>query len=73
MKKLIHQAAFEDLSGGIAETFKKNKWSEEDFFESVETHRDEKRKSDKHYNILKDTKFPKVRIIRAETFIEKFV
>ncbi len=29
--------------------------------------------NDKHYNIMKDIKFPKVRIIRAETFIEKFI
>ncbi len=44
IKKLINQAAFENLSKGIAETFEKNRWSECDFFEIVERHRDEKRK-----------------------------
>ena len=44
MKKLISQAAFENLSEGIAETFERNKWSEENFFEIVEKHRDEKKK-----------------------------
>ncbi len=44
MRKLINQAAFRNLSEGIAETFEKNRWSEEDFFEIVERHRDEKRK-----------------------------
>ncbi len=29
--------------------------------------------NDKHYNILKNVRFPEVRVIRAETFIEKFV
>jgi hypothetical protein len=43
MKKLINQAAFESLSKGIAETFEKNRWSEDDFFDIVERHRDEKR------------------------------
>ncbi len=49
LKKLIHQAAFENLSHGIAETFKKNSWSKKDFFEIVETHRDEKRKTKTGY------------------------
>ncbi|MCP4345168.1 MAG: hypothetical protein GY795_06535 [Desulfobacterales bacterium] len=44
IKKLINQAAFENLSKGIAETFEKKKWSEEDFFEIVERHRAEKKK-----------------------------
>ena len=44
IKKLINQAAFENLSKGIAETFEKNRWSEDDFFEIVEKHRDDKRK-----------------------------
>lgn len=44
IKKLINQVAFENLSEGIAETFEKNKWSEKDFFEIVERHRDEKKK-----------------------------
>ncbi|MCP4345029.1 MAG: hypothetical protein GY795_05825 [Desulfobacterales bacterium] len=44
IKKFINQAVFENLSKGIAETFEKNKWSEEDFFEIVERHRDEKKK-----------------------------
>lgn len=44
IKKLIHQAAFENLSKGIAETFEKNRWTEDDFFEIVERHRAEKRK-----------------------------
>lgn len=44
MKKLINQIAFENLSKGIAETFEKNRWSEEDFFEIVERHRAEKKK-----------------------------
>lgn len=29
--------------------------------------------NDKHYNMLKDINFPKVEVIRAKTFIEKFV
>ena len=29
--------------------------------------------NDKHYNILKNVRFPKVRVIKAEIFIEKFV
>jgi len=29
--------------------------------------------NDKHYNILKDIKFPKVEVIKAETFMEKFI
>ena len=44
IKKLINQITFENLSKGIAETFEKNKWSEEDFFEIVEGHRAEKKK-----------------------------
>ncbi|QTA93397.1 hypothetical protein [Desulfonema magnum] len=44
IKKLINQAAFESLSEGIAETFEKNRWSEDDFFEIVERHREKKRK-----------------------------
>ncbi|MCP4350244.1 MAG: hypothetical protein GY795_32605 [Desulfobacterales bacterium] len=44
IKKLINQAAFENLSEGIAETFEKKKRSEEDFFEIVEKHRAEKKK-----------------------------
>ena len=41
INKLINQAAFENLSKGIAETFEKNKWSNEDFFEIIESHRAE--------------------------------
>lgn len=44
IKKLINQVAFEKLSKGIAETFDKNKWSEEDFFNIVENYRNEKKK-----------------------------
>jgi hypothetical protein len=44
IKKLINRIAFENLSGGIAGTFERNKWSEEDFFEIVERHRAEKKK-----------------------------
>ena len=44
IKKLINQAAFENLSKGIAEAFEKNKWSEENFFEIVENFRNEKKK-----------------------------
>lgn len=44
IKKLINQTAFESLSEGITETFEKNKWHEEDFFEIVEKFRDEKKK-----------------------------
>ncbi len=44
IKKLINQVTFANLSEGIAETFEKNKWSEEDFFEIVEKRRDEKKK-----------------------------
>ena len=29
--------------------------------------------NDKHYNILKGIRFPKVRVIKGEAFIEKFV
>ncbi|VFN05634.1 MAG: hypothetical protein BECKG1743D_GA0114223_110841 [Candidatus Kentron sp. G] len=41
MKKRINQAAFRNLSKGIAGTFENNRWSEEDFFEIVEKCRDE--------------------------------
>ena len=44
IRKLINQLAFRILSEGIAETFEKNRWSEDDFFEIVEKHRDEKKK-----------------------------
>ena len=44
IKKLINQAAFRNLSYGIAETFEENRWNEEDFFKIVERHRDEKKK-----------------------------
>jgi len=44
MRKLINQAAFRSLSEGIAETFEKNRWNEDDFFEIVERHRDKKKK-----------------------------
>ncbi len=43
IRKLINQVAFRNLSEGITETFEKNRWSEEDFFEIVERHRDEKK------------------------------
>ncbi|KOR32664.1 hypothetical protein TI05_05870 [Achromatium sp. WMS3] len=43
IKKLINQIAFKKLSEGIAETFEMNRWNEEDFFEVVEKHRDEKK------------------------------
>jgi len=29
--------------------------------------------NDKHYNMLKDIEFPNVEVIKAETFIEKFI
>ncbi|MCP4345169.1 MAG: putative toxin-antitoxin system toxin component, PIN family [Desulfobacterales bacterium] len=29
--------------------------------------------NDKHYNMLKDIEFPKVEVIKAETFIEKLI
>jgi hypothetical protein len=38
MKKLINQSAFEK---GIAETFEKNRWNKDDFFDIVERYRDE--------------------------------
>jgi len=41
IKQLINKIAFRNLSEGIAETFEKNKWSEEDFFNVVETCRSE--------------------------------
>nr|VFJ65806.1 MAG: hypothetical protein BECKFM1743C_GA0114222_104044 [Candidatus Kentron sp. FM]VFJ65967.1 MAG: hypothetical protein BECKFM1743A_GA0114220_103964 [Candidatus Kentron sp. FM]VFK15910.1 MAG: hypothetical protein BECKFM1743B_GA0114221_103934 [Candidatus Kentron sp. FM] len=41
VKKRINQAAFRNLSKGIAETFENNPWSEEDFFEIVEKCRGE--------------------------------
>lgn len=43
IKKLINRVAFRNLSEGIAETFEKNKWTEEDFSEIVEKHRKEKK------------------------------
>ena len=43
IKKLINRIAFRNLSEGIAETFEKNKWTEEDFSEIVETYRKEKK------------------------------
>jgi len=36
IKKLINQVAFKQLTVGISETFEKNKWNEQDFFEAVE-------------------------------------
>ncbi len=36
MKKLINKIAFQNLSNGITDTFERNKWKEEDFFEIVE-------------------------------------
>ena len=44
IKKLINRIAFENLSKGVAETFEKNGWSEEDFFQMVEDIRNENRK-----------------------------
>ncbi|MDM8553416.1 hypothetical protein QUF75_01645 [Desulfococcaceae bacterium HSG7] len=44
IRKLVNQVAFRNLSEGIAETFEKNRWSEEDFFEIVKRHRDKKKK-----------------------------
>lgn len=43
IKQLINKIAFRNLSEGIAATFEKNKWSEEDFFNVVETCRREKK------------------------------
>jgi len=43
IKKLINRIAFQNLSEGIAGTFEKNKWTEEDFSEIVETYRKEKK------------------------------
>ncbi|MDM8549384.1 hypothetical protein QUF72_04865 [Desulfobacterales bacterium HSG2] len=44
IRKIINQIAFQNLSEGIAETFEKNNWSDEDFSEIVENYRDEKKK-----------------------------
>ncbi len=44
LKKLINQAAFENLTKGIGETFDKNRWDDEDFFKEVENLREEKKK-----------------------------
>lgn len=44
IKKLINQVALKNLSEGIAKTFEKNRWSEEDFFEVAERYRTEKKK-----------------------------
>lgn len=44
IRKIINQIAFESLSEGISELFEKNNWSDEDFFEIVESYRDEKKK-----------------------------
>ncbi len=44
IRKLIHKAAYKNLSEGVAETFKKKNWNEEDFFQAVEKIRDEKKK-----------------------------
>ncbi len=43
IRRLINQAAFKNLSEGIAQTFEKNRWNEEDFSEIVERHRSEKK------------------------------
>jgi hypothetical protein len=43
IRKIINQIAFKNLSEGITETFEKNNWSDEDFFEIVEKYRNEKR------------------------------
>jgi len=42
IRKLINQISFRHLTVEISETFEKNKWNEEDFFEIVETCRGEK-------------------------------
>ncbi|MBW1615347.1 MAG: hypothetical protein JRJ49_02200 [Deltaproteobacteria bacterium] len=44
IKKLINRVAFENLSKGVAETFEKNQWSEENFFDIVEDIRNENKK-----------------------------
>jgi autonomous glycyl radical cofactor GrcA len=36
IKKLINQVAFKHLTVGISETFEKNMWNDENFFEIVE-------------------------------------
>ncbi|MCR4344950.1 MAG: hypothetical protein NUV44_09325 [Candidatus Scalindua sp.] len=43
VKKLINQTAFEKLSKGIGETFKKENWGDDDFFKVVEDLRKEKK------------------------------
>jgi len=43
IREIINQIAFQNLSEGIAETFEKNNWSDEDFSEIVENYRDEKK------------------------------
>jgi len=43
IKNLINRIAFQNLSEGISETFENNKWTEEDFFNIVETYRKEKK------------------------------
>jgi hypothetical protein len=43
IKQLINKIAFRNLSEGVAETFEKNKWTEEDFFNIVEIYRQEKK------------------------------
>ena len=44
IKELINKSAFYNLSKGIAETFEKNNWSEEDFFEIIQKYRNERKK-----------------------------
>lgn len=44
IQDLIRRAAFENLAEGIAQTFDQNQWEDEDFFEVIERHREEKRK-----------------------------
>ena len=41
--KIINQIAFRNLSEGIGETFEKNSWSDGDFFDIVEKHRNERK------------------------------
>jgi len=43
IKKMINQVAFKHLTTGISETFKKNSWNEEDFFEIVDNVRGQRK------------------------------
>ncbi|MGE0083181.1 MAG: PIN domain-containing protein [Desulfococcaceae bacterium] len=74
IKQLINRIAFDNLSEGIAETFENNKWTEENFFDIVETYRKENLRVVIDTNILfsalnpKSRYYPIIENFRSERF-----